>query len=386
MATEILIVWPQAAEAGRLLDAILRSGLGIRPRIVDFYPDRTRLTELAEAPAGVKAIIVGLSVQDRALQVLRDLSNDCPDALAVAAHTSESADLLRAVMRTGASDFLAPPFHVDDIRRCFESIASKAAAGPEGTLIALTPCQGTDGASTVALHVAQRMSELSGRAALLVDCDVQCGVAAFRLGLHPKYSLADALAHIDTLDEFLGKIVVRWRDFDVIVAPDSPLGLMGDHMERLPQVLATARRRYPLVVADLPPGLYAAGLEVLLQCDEIHLICTPEITSLHLARRRIAELLDGGVDKERIRVTVNRSGSRNAVAAREVERAIGMRVHHSLANDYDAVTEAAVAGGLIAPDSRLGKDLNALAARIAGGEPAPARSKTPGWKRILSFG
>lgn len=386
MATEILIVWPQSAEAGRLLDAVLRTGLGIRPRLVDFYPDRTRLAEIADAPGAIKAIVVGMSAQERALQVLRDIHTDCPGLLAVAAHTGESADLLRAVMRTGASDFLAPPYRIEDIRRCFEPIASSAAAGPEGTLIALSPCQGTDGASTVALHVAQRMSELSGRAALLVDCDVQCGVVAFRLGLHPKYTLADALAHVDTLDEFLGKIAVRWRDFDVVAAPDSPLGLMGDHLERLPQVLAAARRRYPLVVADMPPGLYAAGVEVLLQCTEVHLICTPEITSLHLARRRIAELLDSGAEKERLRITVNRSGSRNAVAAREIERAIGMPVHHTLANDYDAVTEAAVAGGLISSETRLGKDLRALTARIGGAGEVPVRRPAPGWKRILSFG
>lgn len=386
MATEILIVWPQAKAAGQLHEAVLRSGLGMRPRILEYYPDRTRLAEIAASEEAVKAIVVGMSARERALQVLRAVHTDSPGILAIAAHTSESADLLRDVMRAGASDCLVPPFQAADIQRCFQPIAASAPAGPGGALIAISPCQGTDGASTVALHIAQNLSEASGRAALLVDCDVQCGVVAFRLGVHPKYTLADALAHAETLDEFLSKIAVRWRDFDLIAAPDSPLGLMGDHMERLPQTLGAMRRHYPAVIADMPPGLYAAGVEVLLQADQIHLVCTPEITSLHLARRRISELLDTGAEKERIRVTVNRTGSRKAVPAREIERAIGMTVHHTLANDYDAVTEAAVAGGLIAPDSRLGKDLRALATRIVGVEPKPDRRPASSWKRLLRFG
>ena len=386
MATEILIVWPKCRESGRLQDALLRSRLGIRPRQQDFYPDRAQLAEAAEA--GVKAIVVGMSSPERALHVLRDIQSETPGVLAVAAHTEESADLLRAVMRAGASDCLVPPFSTADLRRCFESIVAEPTGGPEGALIAVVPCQGADGASTVAIHIAQGLSQAAGRPALLVECDVSCGVAAFRMRVNPKYTLADALAHVDTLDEFLGKIVVRWNDLDVITAPDSPLGLMGDHMDRLPRALAIARRSYPAVVADMPPGLYAAGLQALLQADQIHLICTPEITSVHLARRCISELLHSGAEKDRIMLTVNRTGSSSAVAAREIEQAIGIKVHHTLANDYRAATAAAVAGGLIAPESPLGGDLRALANRIFGAEPEAetARPQRSGWKRILSLG
>ncbi len=73
------------------------------------------------------------------------------------------------------------------------------------------------------------------------------------------------------------------------------------------------------------------------------------------------------------------------MAAREVEQALGMKVHHTLANDYHAATGAAVAGGLISPESRLGGDLRALSTRIFGAEPAPDRPRPSGWKRILSF-
>jgi pilus assembly protein CpaE len=386
MAIEILIIWPQAEEAGRLDDALLRSGLGVHTSLVDFYPDAKRVAEIAAVADSVKAIVVGMSSQERGVQLLQDLRAEAPHILAIAAHSAETADLLRTVMRAGASDLLVPPFSQAEIQRCFQSIAAGSSAGPHGTQVAFTPCQGSDGASTVALHVAQGVSRSLGQAALLVDCDVQCGVAAFRLRQHPKYTLADGLAKAERLEEFLPKIVVRCSDFDLVAAPDSPLGLLADHMERLPIALRAARRCYPFVIADLPPGLFAAGLEVLLDSEQVYLVCTPELTSLHLARRRVSELLDSGLDRERLRVILNRAGSRNAVSPKDIERAIGSPVHHTLANDYDAVTEAALVGGLVDSDSRLGQELESLAGRIAGFGAAPERRQESGWKRILKLG
>ncbi|MCB9385670.1 MAG: hypothetical protein H6509_13730 [Bryobacterales bacterium] len=384
MATQVLIIWPQTDAAGRLCDSMLRCGLGLMPRILERYPSRREFDEMLEGGEHVKAVVVGMTSEERGLQLLRELDADAPNTLSVAAHTVESSELLRAVMRTGASDFLAPPFAVEDVRRAFESIAADPEAGPEGLLIAMMPCQGTDGASTIALHLAQGLSEAADRPALLVDCDVQGGVTAFRLGLQPKYTLADALAHADRLEEFLGKIVLRWRDFDVVCAPDSSLGLLGDHMVRLPRVLAKARKLYPAVVADLPAGIYCAGLDVLRAADRVMLVCTPSLTSLHLARRRVNEMLDSGVYKDRLHVVLNRNGSRRSMAPDDIERVLGMPVEHKISNDYTAAQAAALAGGLVSSESQLGRDLAALAVQISGNGEAPPVTHR-GWKRILGL-
>jgi Flp pilus assembly CpaE family ATPase len=209
-------------------------------------------------------------------------------------------------------------------------------------------------------------------------------VSAFRLGLKPSYSLADALARADHLDEFLEKIAVRWRSFDLITAPDSSLGLMGDHLERLPQVLAEARRSYSAVIADMPPSLYAAGLEAMRSAQTVYLVCTPDLTSLHLARRRVNELLESGFERNQVRVILNRFDSRRAVAPADIERVIGAPVFFQLANDYDGVHRAAVTGGLVMPESELGRDLEALAERVAGGAEVVEKHAS-GWKKLLGL-
>jgi Flp pilus assembly CpaE family ATPase len=156
-------------------------------------------------------------------------------------------------------------------------------------------------------------------------------------------------------------------------------------MDRLPRALALARRSYPAVIADLPPGLYSSALEVSKRADEIYLVCTPEVTSLHLARRRINDLLRNDVDKARIRVVLNRCGSYRALPQSDVEQVLGIEVHHSISNDYEAVTAADMAGGLVSSESRLGHDLKALARRVAGTEPEQS-PPTSNWKRLLRIG
>ncbi|MCB1021794.1 MAG: hypothetical protein KDC27_17815, partial [Acidobacteria bacterium] len=189
----------------------------------------------------------------------------------------------------------------------------------------------------------------------------------------------------DRLEEFLGKIVLRWRDSDVVCAPDSSLGLLGDHMVRLPRVLAKARKLYPAVVADLPPGIYCAGLDVLRGADRVLLVCTPSLTSLHLARRRVNEMLDSGVYKDRLQVVLNRSGSRRSVASEDIERVLGMRVEYTVSNDYTAAQAAALAGGLVSADSQLGRDLAAIAKRLSSKGDALPVPQHHSWKRILGL-
>ncbi|MEZ5365886.1 MAG: hypothetical protein R2748_27025 [Bryobacterales bacterium] len=153
----------------------------------------------------------------------------------------------------------------------------------------------------------------------------------------------------------------------------------------MPRVLAIGRKLYPAVVADLPPGIYSAGLEVLRGADRVLVVCTPSLTSLHLARRRVNEMLDSGVYKDRLQVVLNRSGSRRSVAPDDIERVLGIRVEYTVANDYSAAQAAALAGGLVSADTQLGRDLAALATRLSGSGDTTETHPHRRWKRILGL-
>ena len=92
-----------------------------------------------------------------------------------------------------------------------------------------------------------------------------------------------------------------------------------------------------------------------------------------------------GVDLAGIRLIVNRSDSKNAVSKSTIEDALGMAVDFSLPNDFAAVNQAAVRGGLVASGSRLSESLDALTRHIFG-VGADQEQKAGSWKRFLSIG
>jgi pilus assembly protein CpaE len=364
------------------------------------YPTAAQLRRLvttSEVP--VVAVIIGLTEAARATRLIEDFAATHPGVFLVAADTSADADKILAAMRAGASEFLAPPFDVQHlVSRFQQQDQSRAPAKPGGQLLCFMPAQGGNGASTVALHVADairrelaRESKQNGhppRKPLLVDFDFHAGTVAFRLRLKPEYTLLDAAAKTDVMDELWEKLTSHWKGMDVLPAPPSGIAITHETIGQIASLFPSATRAYPYVLVDLPTALYSSCRDLLISSDAVYLVSTPEIMSLHLAKRRVGELLDLGLPTESIRLVLNRVGGRKTLKAEDVEELVGVPVSATIQNDYNAFTEAYMKGALVRPDSPIGQQLGALARDILGIEQetagkSAARSR---WRKLLSFG
>ena len=112
--------------------------------------------------------------------------------------------------------------------------------------------------------------------------------------------------------------------------------------------------------------MYSASRGVLAMADEVYLVCTPDIASLHIAQRRVEELQRAGLGLERLRLVLNRCGSHRWVGSEEVGLAVGIPVGMMLGNDYAALHAAAVKGDVVSPRSALGRQFDELGRRVAG--------------------
>ncbi len=385
MPSDVLIIWPDSEAAAELEEAILRSDVGLTPRRVLDYPSAADLPAALNGPDGpVSAAIIGMDDSGAAVETLAQMCKLTPEVAPVAAATELDAGFVRSALRAGAVEFLTPPYDAADLRRSLARVASADGPADVGVRIVFLPARATDGASTLALHVAHVVSERLGRPSLLVDCDLECGVTAFRLGLRPTYTLADALARLDAIDDLWDQLTMPWRGAHVLAAPNASACLTAEEEERVPAVLDSAARHYPFVVVDLPAALSEINELILTECDIVNLVCTPDLTSMHLAQRKIHRFREVGRDPDTIRLVLNREGARNAIRSQDVEKIVGLPVAASIPNDYDAVTEAALKGELISGGSDLGKTLHSLACDIAGIEDKPsAVGARGGWARLL---
>jgi pilus assembly protein CpaE len=364
------------------------------------YPTAAQLRRLvSSSKVPVAAVIIGLTETARATRLIEDFASTHPDVLLVAADTTTDADRILAAMRAGASEFLAPPFDLLHLVNRFRHQGkSGAPARTAGQLLCFMPAQGGNGASTVALHVAdairrelaQQSKQANGpaRKPLIVDFDFHAGTVAFRLRIKPEYTLLDAAAKTEVIDELWEKLATHWKGMDVLPAPRSGIDIAPEMIEKISSLFTSATRAYPYVLVDLPTALYSSCRDVLISADTVYLVSTPEVMSLHLAKRRVGELIELGLPNESIRLVLNRVGGKKSLKIEDVEEIVGVPVSAAIDNDYNAFTEAYMKGSLVRRESPLGRQLGALARGIMGledeGKESPAaRSR---WRSLLSFG
>jgi Flp pilus assembly CpaE family ATPase len=252
-------------------------------------------------------------------------------------------------------------------------------------LICFSPCQSTDGASTIALHVAHALPRVADVKPLLLDCDIHSSTLAFRLGTKFDFHLGDALERVSDLDEIWTRVAADWNGFRILPCPtegEPPTEILR---RRLPEVVESATAAHEIVIADLPSSVSPPIAEAARLAERLYLVCTPQLVSIHLARRRLDQLKALGVDLANIRLIVNRSDSKRAIPKATIEDALGLPIGFSVPNDFEAVNQASVRGGLVESGSRLAESLEALTRHIFGVKYEPER-KAGSWKRFLSIG
>lgn len=393
MTFRVILIAPDAELTVKLREALDSDEIKAETTLLTEYPSPSQLKAVVDSrPETVTAFIVGLSDEAEAMGLIRELRSSYPDSLAVAASTASSAEMILASMRAGASEFLVPPFDVAHLRNTFEKhqrvTGGSGATNVNGRLMCVLPAQGGNGASTLAVHLATAVSRLSKQKVLLIDYDFHCGTVAFRLRLKPDFTFSDALARISDIDELWGRLTSPSGGVDILPAPPPGTTITGDAMRSVSAIFTSAVRTYPYVFVDFPSALHASCRDVLGLASSIYLISTPEVVSLHLARRRVNELLNLGVSQKNIHLVLNRVGSKKTLNVEDVSEVVGIPVFSSLPNDYSAVSDASLKGGLVPDDTRLGQQIASLGVKVSGVENAATDKKKAGggkWKSLLDF-
>ena len=369
MATgsQIIIVSPDEGLARDLRAALGSADVAYESTVLSSYPTRGQLRTLLESRAGkLGAIVIDVGDQARALELIREAKESQPELVAVAADTTSRADSILAAMRAGASEYLVPPFDVNQLRQSLQARPkADRSSKTKGRLICFLPAQGGNGASTVALHVADAISRQIKQKVLLVDFDFHSGTVAFRLRLKPEFTLADALARNDVIDELWPRIVTTWNGLDVLPSPDFA-HVSPDRLDRIPEVFRSASYLYPCVIIDLPSSVYSSSQDVFRLADKIYLVSTPEVMSLHLARRKISQFMDLGIASEDVRLILNRVGSKKALETSDVGKVVGVPVDWTISNEYSLVNDTYLKGELVPGNSALGRELQRLGCHIMG--------------------
>lgn len=327
-------------------------------RTLDYYPDPSDLVRILRAHAPEVAF-VAVSAPEQFAQVVDVIKTTIPGLAIAAIHDAADPAILVDLIRLGVHDFLALPSDSASVRSLIDRLLQHAERRPlelpsTDRLFTFLPSKPGVGASTIALNTAVALSG-SGNPAyktLLIDFDLNLGIQAFLLKINTAPCVLDACEFASKLDEQLwAQVVTRVRNLDVLHAGTVEPGQRIEPAQ-IRHLLEFARRNYDVIIADLSGNMEKYSIELMQESKTVFLVCTPELPSLHLARRKVRffESLDM---QDRVSLLLNRVQNRTLISASNVEEIVGLPVFMSFPNDYAGVHEAvtrgeAIAGGRLA--------------------------------------
>jgi pilus assembly protein CpaE len=197
----------------------------------------------------------------------------------------------------------------------------------------------------------------------------------FLLKIRNEHAIMEAVDHLQELDENLWQqLVTKVGKLDVLHS-----GPMNPNVRVDPAQIHDLDqfwlRNYDVVCVDLSGNLERYSLEIIRDSQQVFLVCTPEVPSLHLTREKLAFLRSLELDS-RVSVVLNRVGKTSPLSPQQVQDVLGVPVAYTFVNDYMAINRATNAGEFVDAKAKLGQQFEQLALSLLNKKaPEPASKR-----------
>ena len=362
-----LVICPQRQMMAEALPLLAATVPLVPVRKLADFPDKR---QIAEAVAGFEPRLCFLEFSSHAggFQTLELLQTVAPQMAVIALLSGNNPDLVLNCLRAGAAAFVVQPFTADQIEGAVEAAMRSLPEGSDvqshGRIIGVVPGKGAAGATTLACNLAWQLKRIGVSRVLLCDLDPLTGTVAFLLKIKSSFSFADVLHRADTLDDDLWKhMITTVAGVDILLAPERVVDPVADLL--LPSALTEfARPMYDAIVADLdgPYGRWNESVAKL--CDDLLLVSTNDVQSLHAAQRAMAYFEARDLSRERIKLVVNCYTNQYGLHAERIPQAIGMNIAQIVPFDAESVNRSLMDGKPIQQTSPFGKAVSALAEQL----------------------
>jgi pilus assembly protein CpaE len=317
--------------------------------------------------------VVLIEFQDRedALKTEETLRIGCPKvALLGFAGNWQGEALLRAPGRY--IRVISPSIGLEEFKEVLTSSVTQARTAVPDNVIAFIPAKAGSGASTVALNVTGALATKCVKSTILIESDLHSGPAGMYLNLNPEHSVVDALNQSHILDEHWADLITPVQNFAILPACNirGPVPQISSWAYR--RLITYTQHRYEYVVFDLPEVVNPATEPIVTSARTVYVVCTPEVPSLMLARKRTAALMERGVPEDRLQIVLNRY-SKDGPEPSAIAEILGFPIAHLIPNDYKSLWQANLKRRLVDERSVAGMAFESFARSLCGQEVANAK-------------
>ncbi len=366
------------------LETVLKATVNVDSVLmIPEYPDASSIRSL-EATEEQLVAFIDFRRSDRALSLAGELHRSCPSVGSVALNVGSSQTDLIAIVRAGICEVLPQPFSDQDVGAAVINVSGKLTesngSAVQGIVYAFLPAKPGAGASSLAVYSALACARQANCRPLLLDFDIRLGTSSFVLKLDSKNSIMDAFENAFRMDETLWEQLISQREkLDILGSAPTEFGVRVP-AESFRSILKWARSRYTSVVVDLGGTMEDFEIAALQQAGTVFLVCGPDLTSLHMARRRMDGLRSLQL-QDRVCLVMNRVDKRTGLSIRDIESVLGMSIQITVPADESSTAEAVQGGIGINPKCALGVQIELIARKMAGKAPNGASSGAPRLKK-----
>ncbi len=296
-------------------------------------------------------------------------SMDLPGAVGVAEELAEAGHRLVAVadradsatlrqaMRAGARDFLLKPVGdaelAETLRRVTADLVEQG--HPVGRVVCVFSTKGGVGKTTISVNLAVALSQQTVERVALLDLDLELGNAATLFGLHPEPGITALVKPQAVIDQAAVRGVLQstpHAEVDLLSCPPradlAPRVEGSDKPEErnyVAETLTVLRQMYPWVVVDTGCNFREANLTALDLADQILLISSPEVPTLHNTARSLDILVDHlDYGRDKLLLVLNRANSALGITMEDIRKGLNYPISFHVPSDGPTAVTAANEG------------------------------------------
>jgi pilus assembly protein CpaE len=282
------------------------------------------------------------------------------------------ANVLMQSMQSGVREFIPLPISEEGFSATLDRVATHHGMGRKARLLHFIPTIGGCGSTTVACNVAAALAE-QGRKTVLLDLDLVRGGVAGYFDIRPRFTIADVMESSDKLDKTLldNALATHQRSgLSILARPELPEDTQRVKPTGLSRLMNVLSRIFDYVVIDSVMSVDPLYSAVVQAADVNVIVMQLNVPSAKNAERFVGTLRRMAIDTHKIKIVANRFVKKGwDIDPAEVERALGLKIAHSIPNDFKTAINAINLGEpfvLSTPKAEISAALNGLAGLLEG--------------------